>query len=72
MPDDMPARIGRIEQILDAMNIPRLRVDGFEADDIIGTLAKKASGDKDVLQLLVDVSAALESKLCERNKCATT
>ena len=82
MPDDMPAQIDRIEQILDAMNIPRLRVDGFEADDIIGTLAKKASadgmdvficsGDKDVLQLLIDVSAALESKLCEHNKCATT
>jgi DNA polymerase-1 len=62
MPDDMPAQIGRIEQILEAMNIPLLRLDGFEADDIIGTLAKKASAkgidaficskDKDMLQLL--------------------
>ena len=43
MPDDMPAQIDRIEQILEAMNIPILRIDGFEADDIIGTLAKKAS-----------------------------
>src|SRR4030042_408700 len=43
MPPDMPAQIDRIEQILEAMNIPILRVDGFEADDVIGTLAKKAA-----------------------------
>jgi len=62
MPDDMPAQINRIEQILNAMNIPALRLNGFEADDVIGTLAKKAaadgydvficSRDKDILQLL--------------------
>ncbi len=62
MPDDMPAQIDRIEQILKAMNVPVLRIDGFEADDIIGTLTKKAgaegidtyicSKDKDMLQLL--------------------
>jgi DNA polymerase-1 len=62
MPEDMPRQIGRIEQILAAMNIPVLRVNGYEADDIIGTLAKRASADghdclicstdKDVLQLL--------------------
>ncbi len=72
MPDDMPAQIDRIEQILDAMNIPRLRVDGFEADDIIGTLAKKASadghdcficsGDKDILQLLDEHVRAYDMK----------
>jgi len=64
MPDDMPAQIDRIEQILEAMNIPTLRLDGFEADDIIGTLAKKASKDgidtyicardKDMYQLVDD------------------
>jgi DNA polymerase-1 len=62
MPDDLPKQIDRIEQILEAMNIPILRVDSFEADDIIGTLAKKAaadgydslicSKDKDMLQLI--------------------
>jgi len=62
MPDDLPSQIDRIEQILQAMNIPILRIDGFEADDIIGTLAKKAaddgydslicSKDKDLLQLI--------------------
>jgi len=62
MPDDMPVQIERIEQILKAMNVPVLRIDGFEADDIIGTLVKKAGAegidtyicakDKDMLQLL--------------------
>ncbi|MFA5252007.1 MAG: DNA polymerase I [Phycisphaerae bacterium] len=64
MPEDMPAQINRIEQILAAMKIPILRVDGFEADDVIGTLAKKASRegidtyicakDKDMYQLVDD------------------
>jgi len=62
MPDDMPVQINRIEQILNAMRIPVLRKGGFEADDLIGTLAKEASQegievficskDKDMLQLL--------------------
>ncbi|MBA7628662.1 DNA polymerase I [subsurface metagenome] len=62
MPGDMPQQIDRIEQILEAMNVPVLRLEGFEADDVIGTLAKKAaknkidtyicSKDKDMLQLL--------------------
>jgi DNA polymerase I len=62
MPEDMPAQIRRIEQILTAMRIPIVRVEGFEADDVIGTLATEASRqgidcricskDKDMLQLL--------------------
>jgi len=72
MPDDMPAQIDRIEQILNAMNVPLLRIDGFEADDIIGTLAKKASAegintyicakDKDMLQLLDDHTCIYDIK----------
>jgi len=64
MPDDMPPQIDRIEQILEAMKIPVLRIDGFEADDVIGTIAKKASmegidtyicaKDKDMYQLVDD------------------
>ncbi len=62
MPDDMPVQIKQIEKILEAMNIPVLRIGGFEADDLIGTLAKEGaqkgddvyicSRDKDMLQLL--------------------
>jgi len=62
MPEELPAQVDRIREILDAMHIPVLCLDGYEADDIIGTLAKKAaadgldvlicSKDKDILQLL--------------------
>jgi len=72
MPDDMPVQIERIEQIMSAMNVPILRVDGFEADDLIGTLAKKAakagidvymcSKDKDMLQLVGERIFAFDIK----------
>jgi DNA polymerase-1 len=72
MPDDLPGQIDRIEHILEAMNIPMLRVDGFEADDIIGTLAKRAgadgydclicSKDKDLLQLIDEHISTLDIK----------
>jgi len=72
MPDDLPGQIGRIEQILEAMNIPMLRLEGFEADDIIGTLAKRAgtdgydcllcSKDKDLLQLMDEHISMLDIK----------
>lgn len=60
--DDFTIQRKRIEEILEAMNIPALRATGYEADDIIGTLAKYAqedgidvvicSKDKDMLQLI--------------------
>lgn len=62
MPEELPPQIRRIEQILGAMRIPIVRIEGFEADDVIGTLATQASKagiecricskDKDMLQLL--------------------
>jgi len=62
MPEELPVQVDRIKEILGAMRIPVLCLDGYEADDIIGTLAKKAaadgidvlicSKDKDILQLL--------------------
>lgn len=44
-PEDIRWSVPRIKQILQAMNIPILQVDGFEADDVIGTLAHKAEKD---------------------------
>ena len=76
MPDDMPVQIGRIEQILEAMKIPVLRLDRFEADDIIGTLAAKASAkgtdtyicskDKDMLQLIDEHTFTYDIKTSTR------
>ena len=72
MPEDMPGQIQRIEQILEAMHIPMLRRDGFEADDLIGTLTKQGaalgmactvcSRDKDILQLLNEQVSVLDIK----------
>lgn len=63
-PEDIRASVPIIKDILKAMNIPTLQVDGFEADDVIGTLATKAgeagvetymlTPDKDYGQLVTD------------------
>jgi DNA polymerase-1 len=81
MPEDMPVQINRIEQIMSAMNVPILRVNGFEADDIIGTLAKKASNagidvyicskDKDILQLIDDHIFAYDVKTGDKTDVAS-
>ncbi|MDZ7742437.1 MAG: DNA polymerase I [Bacteroidota bacterium] len=42
MPDDIVSSIPYIKKLIEAFNIPLLYVDGYEADDVIGTLAKKA------------------------------
>ena len=62
MPDDLSSQIGRIRQMIDAFHFPRLEVEGFEADDVLGTVAKQAvakgfgvkiiTGDRDLLQLV--------------------
>ncbi|HKK48292.1 MAG TPA: DNA polymerase I, partial [Alkalispirochaeta sp.] len=63
-PDDLHAQIPVIEAILDALGVPMVRVDGYEADDVMATLAqicreadrpcRVISGDKDLLQLVED------------------
>jgi DNA polymerase-1 len=62
MPDDLRQQIEPIHQIIRAMGLPLLMVDGVEADDVIGTLALESSakqrpvvistGDKDMAQLV--------------------
>jgi DNA polymerase I len=62
MADDLASQVPVIREILDAYKIPVLELPGYEADDVIGTLAKKAStmgfdvvivtADKDMLQLV--------------------
>jgi len=62
MPDDLRASIGRIRDIVAAFHDPVVELPGYEADDVIGTLAMKAraagleavivSGDKDFYQLV--------------------
>jgi DNA polymerase I len=68
MPVDLQTQIERIKGVVLAMNIPTFAVEGYEADDVIGTLAAKAStgtldhvdkvlivtGDRDAFQLVDD------------------
>src|ERR1700727_1869095 len=63
-PPDLIAQIPYIERLLAALHIPVIQFPGFEADDVIGTLSRKAaeagcevvivSSDKDMLQLVTD------------------
>ncbi len=63
-PDDLAPQLPKIKELLDALNVPRIELDGFEADDIIGTISVKeaANGnevicltnDKDYYQLVND------------------
>ncbi|MEO1615511.1 MAG: DNA polymerase I [Planctomycetota bacterium] len=43
MPEDLSSQITLVDRLLDALNIPVLRMPGYEADDVIGTLAHQAS-----------------------------
>ncbi len=62
MPEDLRPQIERIRQMVDAFNIPRLEMEGFEADDVLGSTARWAAhqglgvkiitGDRDLLQLV--------------------
>ncbi len=62
MPEDLAAQMDTLKEVVSAFNVPIVEVPGFEADDIMGTLAKRAveerisaylvTGDKDFMQLI--------------------
>ena len=64
MPEELAAQMPILKDVLDAMNIPRYELDGWEADDLLGTIAARdtaagwetviVTGDKDSLQLVSD------------------
>ena len=64
MPEELAMQMPVLKDVLDAMNIPRYELVGFEADDLIGTISRKcesagwdcvvATGDKDSLQLVTE------------------
>ena len=78
-PEDLVAQIPRIEEVLDAFNINRYRIESYEADDILGSIAKKiakddleviiVTGDKDLSQLVEkNITIALLGKGAEGEK----
>ncbi len=62
MPDDLRSQIERIRELVDAFNLPRLELENYEADDVLGSVARWAvtqglgvkiiTGDRDLLQLV--------------------
>ena len=64
MPEDMLSSLPRLAQVLEALRIPTVECPGFEADDIMGTLAERGykagldvylvTGDKDLMQIVND------------------
>src|SRR4030042_3031514 len=71
VPPDLTAQIPYIKKIVEGFRIPALEKEGFEADDVMGTIAKKAekdgievvivTGDKDLLQLVSDRVTLLDT-----------
>ena len=71
MPDDLAQQLEPIKQMVRAFNIPALELQGFEADDIIGTIAKKCealgmacvvvTGDKDLMQIVSENVTLLDT-----------
>ncbi len=64
MPEDLRPQVERIRQLVDAFGLPRLEVEGYEADDVLGSVAfqtadqgvgvKIFTGDRDLLQLVTE------------------
>ena len=64
MPDELAVQMPILKDVLDAMNIPRFELDGWEADDLLGTISVRdtaagwetviVTGDRDALQLITD------------------
>ena len=64
MPEELAMQLPVLKEVLDAMNVPRYELAGYEADDLIGTISRKCeqagwdcaivTGDKDSLQLVTE------------------
>ena len=64
MPEELAMQLPVMKEVLDAMNVPRYELAGYEADDLIGTISRRceaagwdcvvATGDKDSLQLITE------------------
>jgi DNA polymerase-1 len=61
MPEELKVQLDHLDQILEAMNVPTIRAEGFEADDVLATLSKRVpegvelaivTGDQDAMQLV--------------------
>ena len=71
MPDDLRQQIVRIQDVVRVFNIPIFTREGFEADDVLGTLARQGdaqgvetiivTGDRDIVQCVTEKTTVLTS-----------
>ncbi|MCX7707163.1 MAG: DNA polymerase I [Anaerolineae bacterium] len=71
MPDELRSQVERIKEVVEALNIPIFTAEGYEADDVLATLARQAAekgvntlivtGDRDILQVVDDKVRVLTS-----------
>ena len=76
MPDDLAVQLPYIHRLVEALDIPKLSLAGYEADDILGTLARRfeaegyavvlVTGDKDLCQLVTDHITILDTMKDQR------
>jgi DNA polymerase I len=52
-PDDLYPQLPRLKKVLETFNIPMMEMDGYEADDLLGTASHKAEQEKDIYTLIV-------------------
>ncbi len=72
LPDHLRPQFGRVRQLVESFHIPIYELDGFEADDVLGTLAKQAeaagartiilTGDMDTLQLVTAATSVMTAR----------
>ncbi|MCP4542355.1 MAG: DNA polymerase I [Chloroflexi bacterium] len=72
MPDEMRSQMARVRQVVETLGIPVFELEGYEADDLLGTLARQAgergvntlivTGDRDLLQLVDERIHVLTSR----------
>ncbi len=71
MPDDLRQQVGPIRDLVRAFNIPVVELEGYEADDLIGTLAARweaqggkvvvVTGDKDLMQIVTEKTTLMDT-----------
>lgn len=85
MDDDLASQIERTKQMVEVLNIPQFGIEGYEGDDIIGTLSRLATdeikekdtqvvivtGDRDALQLIKDKQIVVYLPIANRSSQAT-
>jgi len=71
MPEDLAAQFPKVREVVKALQIPVYELQGFEADDVIGTLTKEAEG-RDVETTIVSVDLDMLQLVSDRTRLMTT